>query len=663
VNSSLVPDVQFGAGNSLERKFPLERKCFCFLAAIALIYAFLAGLRTVTDFDLGWQLATGRWAAQHHQVPSTDVFSYTAQGQPWIYPIGSGLLLYATYLLGGYALLSWLGAAVCVGTLALLLRRGSGVCAILAILAVPLIADRTTPRADMFTVVLFAAFLTLLWQQHEEGRTPLWLLPLLMIAWVNLHLGFIAGLALLGGYVLVEALELLWPERRRAAIDRLRRFWPWLLATVAATLVNPWGWGLFGALLRQESVTALHSQAILEWYAFPDLSWGSLAATLSLRHPDTVILLLPIAGFSALVALLRRQAGAALLLVGAALLGVRHIRFQALFGLVVVVIAGSVLTAALEALVVRLGRGAGATADTRIRSILAAGAACFVVLLVCVWSADVVSGRTYLDKTSVVSFGTGLGWWFPEGGAAFVERENLPGRLFNSYNEGGFVMWRLGLGYRNYIDGRAIPFGAGLLEHNLKLMSSPPESLEWQREAERYGITTIFVPLGRYYALDSFPMLDQFCASNTWRPVYLDEVSAVFVRRRPETEDLIQRLQIDCATAPVPASVPADDGTQAFNQWANAAAVLNALGRTREAFAATTRALAIFPESAFVHFTRGDLLQQAGNVREAERQYLIAEALEPNDVCWARLAALYRQEGRFPEATQAWSHLAAHRKR
>ena len=45
------------------------------LAAAVLLYALLAGLRTVTDYDLFWQLATGRWIAQHHQVFSTDVFS------------------------------------------------------------------------------------------------------------------------------------------------------------------------------------------------------------------------------------------------------------------------------------------------------------------------------------------------------------------------------------------------------------------------------------------------------------------------------------------------------------------------------------------------------------------------------------------------------------
>ena len=84
------------------------------LFAFALAYAALAGLRTVTEYDLGWQMATGRWIVQHHQIPSTDVFSYTAQGQPWIYPVGAGLLFYTLFLVGSYTLLSWSGVAACV---------------------------------------------------------------------------------------------------------------------------------------------------------------------------------------------------------------------------------------------------------------------------------------------------------------------------------------------------------------------------------------------------------------------------------------------------------------------------------------------------------------------------------------------------------------------
>ena len=86
------------------------------LFILALLYALAAGLRTLGDFDLGWQLATGRWIVQHGHIPSTDVFSYTASGTEWIYPVLSQILLYLSYVIGGYSLLSWLGAAACVGT-------------------------------------------------------------------------------------------------------------------------------------------------------------------------------------------------------------------------------------------------------------------------------------------------------------------------------------------------------------------------------------------------------------------------------------------------------------------------------------------------------------------------------------------------------------------
>src|SRR5208282_2192938 len=70
-----------------ETQFTTERYAARVLALVALIYALLAGLHTLQDYDLGWQLATGRWVFQHRQIFSTDVFSYTAHGAPWINPV------------------------------------------------------------------------------------------------------------------------------------------------------------------------------------------------------------------------------------------------------------------------------------------------------------------------------------------------------------------------------------------------------------------------------------------------------------------------------------------------------------------------------------------------------------------------------------------------
>jgi len=626
----------------------MERRFLIALSLVVIIYGVLAGLRTVTDFDVGWQLATGRWIAQHHQIPSVDVFSYTAQGQPWIYPVGSGLIFYATYVLGGYALLSWLGAAASVGTVALLLRRGSAVSAVLAIFAMPLIAARTTPRADMFTMVLFAAFLSLLWQHHETGRARFWLLPLLMIAWVNLHLGFVAGLALLGAYVVVETLEMLWAERREAAWDRLRRTMPWLLASGAATLVNPWGWGIYRALFRQQEAMAAHSESIMEWSAFR-LNWTVLAESLSLRNPDPFIAVLLLGGVALPAALGRRQLGAAGLMAGAAFAAFRHVRFKALFCAVMVVVAGTILSPVLEALWSKFQ-------DARLKSTIALGVMCLLVGVVAVRSADLVSNRAYLSSTDLGSFGAGLSWWFPEQAAAFIERENIPGQIFNDYNEGGYFTFRLGTKYLDYIDGRAIPFGTELFDRNAALLGAPPQSTEWQEEAQRYALNAILVPLGRYDALQFFPVLRQFCASDAWRPVYLDEVSAVFLRRAPETEGLIRRLQINCNKVSLPSFKPKSADSKAFNQWANAAAVLHELGRNSEAFDATSQALTVYPDSAFVHSLRGNLLEEMGRLREAEGQYLLATNLEHHGATWSALAELYHREGRLPEEIEAWEH-------
>jgi len=228
----------------------------------------------------------------------------------------------------------------------------------------------------MFSTVLFAAFLTVLWSQHEGGCARLWLLPLLMAAWVNVHLGFVAGLGLMGGYVLVEALEMVWPERRQAAAYRLRHAWPWLAATVAATLVN------------------------------------------------------------------------------------------ALFAEVVVVVGGAVPTSVLAGRWEKIRQA-------RFASLAVVSLVYGVVGLGCLRAVDLISNRSYLGGTNLSTFGTGLSWWFPESAAAFVERENVPGRIFNSYDEGGYLSWRLGPKYPDYIDGRAIPFGPKLFERNQQLMTTP----------------------------------------------------------------------------------------------------------------------------------------------------------------------------------------------
>lgn len=621
----------------------LERRIFFVLAGLALIYAFLAGFHTVGDFDTGWQMATGRWVVQHHHVPSFDVLSYTAPGEPWTYPVGAGVVLYLAYLAGGFTLLSWISAAATASTVALLLRRGSAASAGIAIIAVPMIAQRTQPRADMFSVVFFAAFLSILWVYYQTGRAALWLLPVIMLVWVNFHFGFAAGLGLIAAYVGTEVLEVIsGGERRPAAVQRLRRAWRWLVATGLVTFVNAWGWGIYRTVLGRANME--QQRSIAEWQGVR-LNWPTARAAFSIGgYRSALFLLLAVAVVAAGIALLQRQWAAAIILLASSYAPFQHFRMGSIYACVVVIIAGPILTSAL------LRFGSRIRAPLRLRWVLVGSTVLCFALLVYARSADLVTNRFYFGGTRQLStFGTGLSWWFPRRAAEFIERENLPGEIFNAYGAGGYDSLKLGPQRRVYIYGLETLFGP-LVQHNLRLLNTPPDSPVWETEASRYGINTIFLSFG-----DGMEhALRNFCASNLWRPVYLDEVSVVFVRRSPETEGLIQRFPVNCATAPLPATTQFHSSAEEYAAWINAAGVLQVLGR--DSLSASEKALKLFPEDPSAHIMLAVALAQLDRQSEAEKELLKAVAIAPSGYTWSTLADFYQGQARVLDA------IAAHRR-
>jgi tetratricopeptide (TPR) repeat protein len=634
------------------------------LMVVVLLYAVLAGLRTVADPDTGWQLASGRYIVEHHQIPSTDVFSYTARGHEWIYPPISELFLYALYFLGGFAALSWLTAAACAGTVGIAFSAEGGLAAaVLAVLAIPKIAYRTAARADLFTTVLFAALLAVLWRHFRGRYAPLWLLPLILLVWVNTHPGFMAGLALLIGYVGLELSEFLFAERRAAARARLRRAAPWLLAAPPATLCNRWGWGIYSAVFQQERALSVHENVIAEWRRVP-LTAATLSQALDWRnYNSSYFWLLATVAVASVVALKRKELGPAALLLGSAYLSLEHIRFQALFAIVAIVVgapffAGWFMRPAVEKTQAKRRRPESAQNQLApALTILLVGAS---VLLVGIRGYDLISQRAYLSAGQPSLFGAGLSSWYPERAADFVLHQRLPGNIFHDYNMGGYLLFRLGPQYPDYIDGRAIPFGEVMFEQR-KVLEQPPDSPAWQQEADQRGINTLIFSIARYWGGGQLP---RFCASEAWKPVYLDEVGAVFVRNRPENAEIIHRLQIDCAKVRFepPAALLADTSFRGradlFNFYAHAGSALYKLSRKSEAEAALDRALGIFPDEPYLHHTRAQLYEANRQMGDAEREYQTSARLGPTEANWYSLGMLYFSEHRYTEAARAMQQAA-----
>jgi len=628
---------------------------------LALAHAFVAGLRTVADFDVGWLLSLGRYLITHHQVPRTDVLSYTAYGVHWIYPPFGGALLYLVYTVGGFPALSWINALACAAVVAIAVGRPRPLTCGLAILAVPSIAFRTAPRAELFTTLFFAIYLALLCKQRREGNAPLWLLPPIMLVWVNVHSGFSAGIALLCFFAAEALLALCFasqqsdvPARFAQIRIRIKSAAPWIVLTFLATAINPWGIGVYRALLAHDKLAEFQSAIVGEWSAVR-LTAASLAGAFQLRDPNSSYWwLLAFAGLAAVIALYRRQFANALLLAGAAYLSAEHVRFQALFAIVLIVISPDIFPRPLFPF---------HKSSTRLASAAAMAATIIIAALTLLHIADTITNRSYLANGELSSFGTGLSWWYPQRAVQFIASNALPRQLFNDYDSGGYLTLRLGPKYPDFADGRGIPFPIELLTKQSTLVDSSPDSGVWMEEANRYGINTIILSLARIGGLEHVP-LKSYCESSGWKPVYLDDVSIVLVRNRPENQQWIKTFAIDCNNhrlepPPINNSKPsARERADAYNFYANSASIYYMLGRDRDAFDALDHAESLFTNDPGLPLLRAQLLQANGKFAEAEIQYRRALRIHPTDIGWYLLAQLMMAQKKYPEAASALQNSA-----
>jgi hypothetical protein len=177
-------------------------------AGIGLLAVLVVGSslqRRINDPDVWWHLKTGAIIAATGQVPRTDPFSYSAGGKPWTaHEWLSELLLYGVWRGGGFAALLWyrsllLAALAAVVFFVVRRRCGSFIVALLATLGVMLAtASFWGERPHLFSYLFFAGLLAAL-DLAQVGRPALlWALPPVMVLWANLHGGFFAAFLLLG---------------------------------------------------------------------------------------------------------------------------------------------------------------------------------------------------------------------------------------------------------------------------------------------------------------------------------------------------------------------------------------------------------------------------------------------------------------------------------
>ncbi len=459
----------------------------------------------MADADLWGHVRFGQDLLAAGRLPQTDAYSYLSAGQPWINHEWLAEVLFAlAFNLAGPPGLIVLKTALSLLLLGLvlgqLMRSGldvllSGVVLLLAsLLCLP---GLNTVRPQLFSYLGVLAVLLLL-RQAEAGRVRLlWGLPVVFALWANLHGGFLAGLAIMLTWSVVELGSLLLRERRVSALmERVpRTILGATLASIVAILANPYGIGLPLFLLRTATVPR---PEIAEWVPLPLLSQEGLI----------YLMLLAIALFGLLGSRRPRSAARMAVLLGLAIAPLTAIRHLPLFAVGVAVLTGDHLVDAVERWLPGCA-SASRLLPARLWSLSLAFGVAGALLLAALPHFRCVR----LERTT--------GFDFPVRAVALMKEAGVRGNLAVHFDWGEYVLWHLAPQIRVSVDGRRETLYADdVYEENVRLRLGGEG---WDAVLDRPQ-TDLALVSKRY---PGFALLR---ARSGWELAYEDSVCALFVR-------------------------------------------------------------------------------------------------------------------------------------
>jgi hypothetical protein len=232
-----------------------------FVALLASLVFTPLSVKLLGDAGIGWHIRTGQEILATHAIPRVDPFSAQIR-KPWIawewlYDVLVGGLELSAGLNGVVWFTAVVIAAVFAAMFRLLVKRGTDVLValLLTLLAMSASTIHFLARPHVLSWLFVLIWLWVLGSRElavERSDRRLWLLPALMLIWVNVHGGFLLGFVLLGIFWLGSAWTWLHLKESRieeslqkiAAGKRVRQLMLVGLASAVASLVNPYGWHL-----------------------------------------------------------------------------------------------------------------------------------------------------------------------------------------------------------------------------------------------------------------------------------------------------------------------------------------------------------------------------------------------------------------------------------
>ena len=517
-----------------------------FVAMLGLLLYTQLSVRLLGDAGIGWHIRTGQLMLATHAIPHVDPFSSSMAGQPWfawewLYDLKVGWLDRAA---GLNAVVLWTALIIALTfswIFGLLLRRGTNLFVALTLVLLAASASMIHFLARPHVVSwLFSLMWFWILDSSERNQTIspgearlhrrlLWLLPLLMLVWVNFHGGFLLGFVLLGIYWLSALWQ--WVRARGDRFDAVlqqikagRRARDLAIVgaiSLLATFINPYGWNLHTHIYRYLSNPFLMDH--IDEFQSPNFHGVA-------QKCFAVLLLL------ALVALAARRPAvgqfrpsAALLVLFAVYSGLYASRNIPVSALLLILVIGPSLSTALETI---------SEIFVKRRTVTDAHSSSnFLPRMQAVDSS--LRGHLWPIAATIVSFwiafhGGKLGavplmdahfdaQRFPVAAVDYLEKDfaekhTIQGPVFAPDSWGGYLIYRLYPQTKVAVDDRHDFYGEEFLKSYLKMIHIGPGWRDFLREQNP-----------RYVLMPKDSALANILRETPeWRLIYSDDVAAVF---------------------------------------------------------------------------------------------------------------------------------------
>jgi len=467
------------------------------LGMLFLGVAFYIASQLSLDPDVWWHIKDGEAILATHHWPTTDPYSFTVHGFPWIAFEWLGDVTLATALrLGGVQglqlLMFFLGSAILIALYALATicsgKSKAGFAA--AVLLTPMVIAQFNLRPQMLGYLFLILAMIILVRFRQGTKGALWFFPPLMMVWINSHGSWVIGMGVLFVYWIAGLFEFQvgrivvkkWNPAQRRLISLV------FLITLTLLQVNPYGTELPAFPFRVAGGYQVSHTILNEWLP---MSFNIL--------PGKVFLFLVLAFMVAQVVygFTWRLEELVLYLFGIYAACV-HIRFVLLFV--------PFFTPLLARVLARWLPEYSRTKDKYVlNGLLMASAAAAMVFF--------YPARATLEQKIANAY--------PVQAVQYMRAHAVPGPTFNSYTFGGYLVWS---GQRVFLDGRSELYeDGGVLQDFAQLEYLKPEGLDILR---RYQIQSCLLQ-------PDAPLATVLAALPNWERIYSDRTSVLFVRRGP----------------------------------------------------------------------------------------------------------------------------------